>query len=62
MSCRRPIRSQVKVVSLLEMASGMFFVEGAGTPKAIARVRPAAELNNEHITTAKEAVDELWML
>ena len=38
-SCRRPIGSQVKVVSLLEMASGMF-LEGAGTPKAIARVGP----------------------
>ena len=52
MSCCHPIRTQANVVSLQQMADGMF-PEGAGKPKAIAKVASVAELNNELIVDAK---------
>ena len=41
------------------MADGMF-PEGAGKPKAVAKVGSAAELINELVVNAKEAIDTLW--
>ena len=41
------------------MADHMF-PEGAGKPKVVAKVGSAAELNNELVVSAKEAIDELW--
>ena len=58
MSCCLPIRTQAKVASLQQVADSMF-PEGAGKPKAIAKVGSAAELNNELAVNAKEALDEL---
>ena len=50
--------SQAAVANLQQMADSMF-PEGAGKPKAIAKVGSAAELNNELAVNAKEALDEL---
>ena len=47
------------MASLQQMADGMF-PEGAGKPKAVAKAGAAAELTNELVVNAKEAIDALW--
>ena len=36
------------------------FPEGVGKPKAVAKAGAAAELSNELVANAKEAIDTLW--
>lgn len=52
-----PRRSQAAVAALQQMAESMF-PEGKGSPSAAAKAAAAAELTNELIVHAKEAVDD----
>lgn len=44
----------------LQQTAGSIFPEGASKPKAIAKTGTAAQLTNELVVNAKEAIDDLW--